>query len=96
MKKKVMTKKEKIVLLEKEKAAKTLDTIIKSIMAISGIFFLFSLLATPKVIGPTNVQLAPPLPNFMIYVFGMLLIIGVIYFVVTRAFKKRVSIPLSF
>jgi hypothetical protein len=75
---------------------KALDNLVKAIMAIGGIGFIFSLFAKPYVISAENVQLAPPLPNYMVYIFGILLIIGAVYFMIKVAFRKKDIIPLSF
>jgi hypothetical protein len=75
---------------------KSIDSIVSVIMLISGIFLLAYFLTLPSQIATQNAQLAPPMPSTAIVIVSLLLIAGVVYFMYTRAIKKRVSIPLSF
>jgi len=68
----------------------------KALMVLSGIGLVFSLFSKPQVISAENVQLAPPLPNYMIYVLAGLLIASAAYLFIKQNRKKKSRIPLSF
>jgi len=72
--------------LPKKIANKSLESVVTSILAFGGIGLLFSSLSKPQVIStmPLNAQLAPPFPNYAIYVFLAMFIGGIGYFL----FKK--------
>ena len=77
-------------------ANKTIDDVVISILAFGGIGLLFSIFSKPYAISPENVQLAPPFPNYLIYVFLAMLIGGAGYFIAKHFLRKRDIIPLSF
>jgi hypothetical protein len=84
-------------MIEKQKSKyKSIDRIVSAIMLISGIFLFAYFLNLPSQVAVQGSQLAPPMPSTAIVVVSLLLIAGVIYFMYTRAIKKRYSIPLSF
>jgi len=64
-----------------------LDNVITSILAFGGLGLIFSFFSKPNVISAQNVQLAPPFPNYMVYIFAAMLIGGIGYFLVKK-FKK--------
>ena len=75
--------------------SKYLDNIVAVIMTLSGIGVLYSLFSKEAVMASTGAQLlAPPFPNYLIYIFPLIVIAGGIYFLWKRA--KRDLIPLSF
>jgi len=89
----------KLGLRPESKASKNIGSIVTSILAFGGLGLIFSLFSKTKVISMTSqtAQLAPPFPNYMIYVFSAMLICGAGYFIVSYIKKKRNSqIPLSF
>jgi len=94
--KKVGMNKKANEMLKKEKASKTLDSVVTSILAFGGLGLIFSFFSKPDIISPSNVQLAPPFPNYMIYIFAVMLIGGIGYFVAKHFLKKKDIIPLSF
>lgn len=67
--------------------SKTLDSIVTSILAFGGIGLIYSFFSKPNVISAQNVQLAPPFPNYMVYVFAAMLIGGIGYFLVKKLKK---------
>jgi tetratricopeptide (TPR) repeat protein len=82
--------------LKKGGKSKTIDNIITSILAFGGLGLIFTFFSKPRVISAQNVQLAPPFPNYLIYVFLAMLLVGGIYFIAKRFMKKKDIIPLSF
>ena len=70
-----------------DKSKNTLENVVTSILAFGGIGLLFSFFSKPNVISAQNVQLAPPFPNYMVYIFAVMLIGGIGYFLVKK-FKK--------
>ena len=65
----------------------TIDSVVKSILAFGGIGLIFSLFSKPSVISAQNIQLAPPFPNYMVYVFLAMLIGGIGYFLIKKIKK---------
>ena len=75
---------------------KSIDSIVTSLIVLGGVGTFFSLFPASKLAAiHTGQQLAPPLQDFTIYLFLVLLLGGLIYLAV-RKFRKRISIPLSF
>jgi len=96
MRKKQMTEKERY-------SNRTIDNILTALFAFGSLGLFFSFFSSSGTIGiiPKNVQLAPPMPNYLDYlpfVFFLFLITGGVYFMI-KYFKrkeKEYSIPLSF
>jgi len=74
---------------------KVLYSVAKAVMVVSSIGLVFSFFAKPKVISVQEIQLAPPMPNYMIYVLLALLIASAVYLFIKKN-KKKSRIPLSF
>jgi hypothetical protein len=72
--------------------SKTIDNVVTSVMTASGIGILYMLFSKSAAV-PTE-MLAPPFPNYLVYVLPLITIFGGIYFLWKRA--KRDLIPLSF
>ena len=72
-----------------KKKGKNLEAVVASFTALSGIGFLYSLFSKPKVIAPGDIQLAPPLPNYTIYIFAILFLLGIGYFILKKLKKKK-------
>jgi len=68
---------------------RTLDTILTLTLISGGIGTLFSLLPKREIISsiPLNAQLAPAIPDYNIYIFLIMLLVGAVYFLV-RKFRK--------
>ena len=75
--------------------SKTIDSVVMTLMLLSGIGVLYSLFSKEAVMASQGMQLlAPPFSNYWIYAFPLVLICGGIYFLWKRA--RRDLIPLSF
>jgi len=78
------------------KKLQALDSAFAATAVFGGFGIIFSLFSRPKVITAQNIQLAPPLPNFMIYIFILFLLAGGSYFLMKYIRKRMGSVPLSF
>ena len=67
----------------------------KVIMILSSFGLIFSLFSKPAVLSAQEIQLAPPLPNYMIFVLLGLLVISAVYLFIMKN-RKKSRIPLSF
>ena len=72
------------------------DRVAEVLSVIAGLGLIFSFYATPKVISAQDIQLAPPLPNFAIYIFLAVLLASGVYLVAKSLKRKKSNIPLSF
>ena len=84
-----MRKTQKEILLKKAKASKRIDSLVSAIMIISGIFLFASFITAPEQSAVQGAQLAPPMPTILLTIVGLLLIAGVVYFMITRVFRKK-------
>jgi len=64
-----------------------LENIATAILSFGGLGLIFSIFSKPSIISAQNVQLAPPFPNYMAYIFLVMLIGGASYFLIKK-FKK--------
>jgi len=71
-------------LLEK---VRYIDSVATSILAFGGIGTLFTFFSKSDVISAQNVQLAPPFPNYLIYIFLAMFIGGIAYFLAKKIKK---------
>lgn len=72
--------------IKEERTEKGIEGIIGGITAIGGIGFLYTLFSKPTITAQ-NVQLAPPFPNFMMYIFLAMLIGGAAYFLAKKLIR---------
>lgn len=75
-------------------ATRTIDNAVSAMMLLSGMGVLYMLFAKQEMMATQGQLLAPPFPNYLIYILPLILIVGGIYFLWKRA--RRDIIPLSF
>jgi hypothetical protein len=78
----------------KERSSQTIDSLVATVMLLSGTGILYMLFSKQEAIVSQYALLAPPFPNYLIYILPLVVIVGGIYFLWKKARKD--IIPLSF
>lgn len=79
------------------KSSKTIDNVVMTLMLFSGMGILYQVFSREAVMASTNQLMAPPFPNYLIYVLPLIVITGGIYFLWRKAKRDLMNlIPLSF